>query len=316
MEKVIDIITRVGQALLSAGERFASSPGYDGDVSYHALFTGEEDFMVWDDTDRSQWCARLDLDMTPSDPNRVSSLVTSVLGAPSRVNDNGTTNWDVDGVLVVGDNSGVEFFQDYARTPKKALGFNESWALLVELMEEEDFDADGDTSDEEQRERFDEVIAQWTTSAGPEALDALFKLVCSAGRDYYFSEYAMNAPGSRSSHRSGYVMSKTVAQNHARAILGRSKKGTEEALEIDAFLRENGHLLTEEYSQYTPAGGQLARDISARFPGLGKVSPTLVGVCEDRYGTKKMKNERSWNPEHMEYAGILLANARKKSKSK
>lgn len=195
--------------------------------------------------------------------------------------------------------------------------FNKNWALLVDLMEEEDFDGDGDTSDEEQRERFDKVIDEWGTDrdAQKEALDVLFELVRDAGRDFYFSEYAMNAPGSRSGHRNGYVKSKTVAQNHARAIMGRPKKGVEEEKEIDAFLRDKGHLLTVEYAQYSEAGHQVERDVVARFPEIKNIASTLVGVCEDRYGTKKMKNERSgWNSEHMEYAGILLARARKKSK--
>lgn len=120
MKNIIDTITKVGQALLNAGEDFAWSPVGEGEASYLDPFPGKDTVIVWDDDERREWSARLDLDVTPADPCRVSHLVTSVLGAPSRVNDNTTWNWDADGVLVVCDNDSVEFFQRYDKFARTA----------------------------------------------------------------------------------------------------------------------------------------------------------------------------------------------------
>ncbi len=118
MKNLVDTITKVGQALLNAGEDFTWTPLGCGTASYHTPFTGKDTVIVWDDGDRSEWFARLDLHVTPTDAVRVRDLVTSVLGDPSRVNDNGTWNWDVDGVLVVCDNDSAEFFQAYDKVAR------------------------------------------------------------------------------------------------------------------------------------------------------------------------------------------------------
>ena len=119
MKTLLDTITKVGQVLLQSNAHFAASPGLDGDSSSHPLFAGEDDFIVFDDHERDQWCARLDLDRTPKDPNTLPDLVSSVLGDPTRVHTNGVRNWEVNGVLVVADNDGVEFFLDYDKVPHR-----------------------------------------------------------------------------------------------------------------------------------------------------------------------------------------------------
>lgn len=121
MKKLLNVLEQVGRILIERNEPFASSPGLDGDSSYHDLFPGKDKVIVWDDSKRSQWNVRLDLDTTPEDKETLPNLVSTMLGAPCAVHRNGACNWMVDDVLVVtdGDGGGVEFFLDYDKVARR-----------------------------------------------------------------------------------------------------------------------------------------------------------------------------------------------------
>lgn len=192
--------------------------------------------------------------------------------------------------------------------------FETAWLQVVELIEDEGFGDDVCGPDyTTQCKQLDELIASWELpSVAPTIRDEFHDMVSSAAREYYFAEYAGEAPGSRSSHMSMHKRYKTVVKNRVRVLFDIHQKGLNEAKEIDTFLRE--HAKAGVFSQYDAEGASIRKAIIECF-GLKSIAQDLVGVAVDRYGAgEKRKNEASgWNPTLMEYAGILLAHKRHKN---
>ncbi len=119
MKNLLNVIARVGSVFVKSGDKFDSAPNFNiQDPSYHDVIDGADDVIVTDDGDRNEWYARLDLHLIKDD-DYVTNLISSALGAPSRVHPNGARNWDVDGVLVVYLKGGIEFIESYDKVSRR-----------------------------------------------------------------------------------------------------------------------------------------------------------------------------------------------------
>lgn len=196
--------------------------------------------------------------------------------------------------------------------------FKDLWAALEDgTLHDEEFGSDmGDMGEEEQHRVIDRILNDFGfTDVDSALLVEIYDHAVRGAGDYYYSEYAGNAPGSRSSNRNHYLKHKACLKNRVRVLCGMSPLGVKESEEIDAFLRERGDRLPDyEYAQYSSAGTALKKEIVTRFGFSGDLSDALVGVCNDRYGWGKrnrVKNDGSgWNQLHLEYAGTRLARLR------
>lgn len=151
-----------------------------------------------------------------------------------------------------------------------------------------------------------EILSEFGfTDVEPGLLKSINDLVrCGAG-DYFYSEYASNAPGSRTEHRNSYIRDKTVLKNRVRILCGLPVKGASELKELEGFLESRGQfIVNERFPTYTKMGEAIVIDIVECFGLKKSLAQTLVGVCGDRYGYGKVhgaQNESSgWNAEHLQ----------------
>lgn len=190
----------------------------------------------------------------------------------------------------------------------KTISFKDAWTQTQELIE------DPETGDEYEdtdviKESIRSRVSTWNLPEGSDT-EEFMDMVQESSREFYFSEYASNAPGGRSSHRSESKKYGALAKNRLRVLFGMKPKGLEEMKEIDEFLRTKGHLFTTEYSRYTPVGSQVKMEIMDRFGLPGGLSGELVGYCESVHGLGKHPSE--WNLNLLEYSGLRLHRVRSK----
>jgi hypothetical protein len=77
--------------------------------------SNDVEFAVGEDNNRDEWVCGLETDMTPEG---TLQLLTSSLGEPSKVHDNGVRNWDIDGVLVVQSDNEIEVYEDFQKVSR------------------------------------------------------------------------------------------------------------------------------------------------------------------------------------------------------
>lgn len=198
--------------------------------------------------------------------------------------------------------------------------FKEAWRQVVELIEDEDFGSDisGPEYDEQCSDIKSTLEELGLTDIDKSVFDELCDYVSSAAREFYFAEYAGNAPGSRSSHLNMSKVHSSCAKNRVRLLCGVPEKGAREAKEIDEWLKSIGPRQKDvEYPEYTETGKAFAREMSVQFKISTSLASTLVSIAGGRYGFRagRSKNEDSrWNRVHVEYAGVRCYDARKKAK--
>ncbi len=185
---------------------------------------------------------------------------------------------------------------------KSTVSFNEAWNQSQELIEDQEF-CDEFVDDDEKKKQLTELIDSWGLSVLN--MDEFIDLSLDASREYYNAEYASEAPGDRSSHRSESKKYESIARNRLRVVFGKEPKGVSEREEIVDFLT------THKGDMNRSSSKKVQELLQTTFGFTKSMSYDLIGVGEDMFG-KKNNDASGWNSNILEYAGIQLSIKRKK----